>query len=54
MKDKDYIVMQLKCADPDYLVDLFNITSEELLLAFPEKLEGYLDETTQEQETIYN
>lgn len=52
--DKEYIVMQLKESDPDYIVDLFDITSEELLLAFPEKLEGYLDATTQKQRTSYN
>lgn len=35
---------ELVASDPDYVVDVLGISSEELCLAFPERVRSYLDE----------
>jgi hypothetical protein len=38
-----YAAENLMESDADYVVDVLDITSEELMLAFPEKVRHYLD-----------
>ena len=40
--NREYIIMNLAESDPDEVVDTLRISSRELLEAFPEKLESYL------------
>jgi len=39
-----YIIETLAALDPDYLVDVLGISSRELMMAFPVRLEEHIEE----------
>lgn len=42
--DFEYHIENLKLCDPDYVVDVLDITSEELIKAFPRKARQFIEE----------
>lgn len=43
-QEQDYHMQQLREADPDYIVDVLQLTTEEILNAFPLRAALYIEE----------